>query len=151
MFKKTVSFLLLAALAIMTMTACKPAPKKATVNVKVVGLKDEVLYEGKAIATQEIGPEGQNPVIADLLVGLNSSEAIKDLKLNTNNTLIEQIGNFKNQEDAQGTGTYFWTYSINGAEQVDEKSGLKDPSVDQIKEGDNVVIHYSWMQYADNK
>lgn len=149
MFKKTVSLILMAALAIMTMASCKPAPKKVTVNVKVVGHNSALLFEGSAIAVQNIGPDGQNPVIADLLVGLNESEAISNLKMNDTNTSIEQIGDFKNQEDASATGVFFWTYSINGAEQVDDTTDLVDPSVDQIKEGDQIIIHYSWMKYVE--
>lgn len=150
MLNKKFFLVMLAALLMVSLVACAPQQKKVTVDVKVVGYNSELIYEGSFTAVGQIVKAGEAPVIADLLLSLKNAEELS-VEFTDEHKQIEKINNTKRQPDAQNTGAYFWTYSINGVEEADEKTGLKGPSVDTIKDGDKIIIHYEWMKYEEEK
>ena len=140
---------MLAALMLLSLVACTPAQKKVTVDVKVVGYNNEVFYEGNFTAIGQTVKAGEDPVIVDLLISLKNAEHLSDVTFTDGNMMIDKINNTRRQPDAQNTGAYFWTYSINDVVEADDKSGLEGPSIDTIKDGDKIVIYYDWIKFAD--
>lgn len=141
---------MLAALLLVSLVACTPAQKKVAVNVKVVDHKDVVIYEGNFTAIGQIVEPGKDPVVADLLLSLKNAELL-EVEFSEGYKDIDKINNLKTQPDAQNTGAYFWTYSINGVKEAADDNDLKGPSEDIIKDGDEIIIYYDWMKFAEDK
>ena len=151
MLNKKFFLLMLAAFLLVSLAACTPAQKKVNVDVKILGYNDELIYEGNFTAIGQIVKAGEDPVVADLLLSLKNAELISDVEFTEGHKAIEKINSTKRQPDAQNTGAYFWTYSINGVEEAAEKTELKGPSEDKIKDGDKIIFHYEWLKYAEEK
>jgi len=146
MLKKIVALVMVGLLVVVGLTSCQKV-EKASVQVKIVGYNDVVIYEG-AVA-DVVSENGKNPVVADVLLAMQTYEYLDEVVLSDTHADIKKINEYEAQPDTENTGVFVWSYKINNLDLLDEASGLSDAATDIVKDGDVIIFSYTFVEYPE--
>lgn len=140
--KRIISLVLLVAICVCGMASCAKATV-TNIDAKIIGVDNEVIFEGKVIVTVE------NPTVMNVLEAMERYGNVDTLEVGQGNTLT--INGITTSTTEDGKGFYFWSYELNGVSENDtiDVSGtesylLVGLDVQPVKDGDKVSFVYTY-------
>ena len=132
---KLIALLLALAMLSVCFVGCGEKKEKVSVNVKVsVIANDEVLF-----GPVDVKVEGTTETPPTVLQAVKEAFILNDFQYEADDLSISSIGGYADKEE--GDYTYFWVYTINGAEPKAGRAGT-------IQVNENDVIVYTYVKEA---